>query len=75
MNPLFHVGRRQVHTIYLNGNWAQVNNFNDAVRIIHENMGTEFSQEFDRALKRHINEQREVAIEEECSQCIHFSNE
>lgn len=49
--------------------------FNDAVRIIEENMGSEFSQEFDRTLRRHIDEEKEIAIEAECSQCEYFGNE
>lgn len=38
-------------------------------------MGSEFSQEFDRTLKRYIDEEKEIAIEAECSQCIYFGNE
>jgi len=62
------------NTIYLNGNWEQVNSFNDAVKIIEKNMGYEFAQEFNRRLRLYIEEAKEIAIEEECEQCPYLGN-
>ena len=49
--------------------------FHDAIRIIEENMGHEFSQQFGIELSKYIEEKSDIAIENECAECPYYGNE